>query len=198
MNQTLAFYYFCGKIEVMADKTKENKITKILEDLNSTDSKKVTKAVKSLEAHGDVSFIKPLADKLMAGVSEKNKTEIIELLSSLKDTSVCADVMDIIEDKHYLPIRQTVLSTIWNTKVDFSDYIDDFVLIATTGTFLETLDCLTIIENLEGPFMEENILECQLHLKNYIESNPPRDEQKAELLSEIAIAIKDFNENLQE
>ena len=106
--------------------------------------------------------------------------------------------MDIIEDKHYLPIRQTVLSTIWNTKVDFSDYIDDFVLIATTGTFLETLDCLTIIENLEGPFMEENILECQLHLKNYIESNPPRDEQKAELLSEIAIAIKDFNENLQE
>ena len=57
------------------DKTKENKITKILEDLNSTDSKKVTKAVKSLEAHGDVSFIKPLADKLMAGVSEKNKTE---------------------------------------------------------------------------------------------------------------------------
>ncbi|MFT6501580.1 MAG: hypothetical protein ACJASQ_001696 [Crocinitomicaceae bacterium] len=182
----------------MADKTKENKITKILEDLNSKDSKKVTKAVKSLEAHGDVSFIKPLADKLMAGVSEKNKTEIVELLSSLKDTSVCADVMDVIEDKHYLPIRQTMLSTIWNTKVDFSDYIDDFVLIATTGTFLETLDCLTIIENLEGPFMEENILECQLHLKNYIESNPPRDEQKAELLSEIAIAIKDFNENLQE
>ncbi|MFT6245498.1 MAG: hypothetical protein ACJAXI_002269, partial [Crocinitomicaceae bacterium] len=62
----------------MTDKAKENKITKILEDLNSKDSKKVTKAVKSLEAHGDVSSIKPLADKLMAGVSEKNKTEIVE------------------------------------------------------------------------------------------------------------------------
>ena len=182
----------------MAEKAQENKLKKILEDLNSSDTKKVSKAIKSLEAHGDVSFIKPLSERLLSGVSEKNKGEIIELLSSLKDTSVCADMMDIIEDERFLPIRQTMLSTIWNTKVDFSNYIDEFVLIATTGNFMETLDCLTIIENLEGPFMEENILECQLHLKNYLERNEPRDEQKAELLSEIAIAIKDFNENLQE
>ncbi|NRA13064.1 MAG: hypothetical protein HRT57_14025 [Crocinitomicaceae bacterium] len=182
----------------MADKTKEYKIKKILEDLNSTDTKKVTKAIKSLEAHGDVSFIKPLAEKLLSGTSKKNTTEIVVLLSSLKDTSVCADIMDVIEDKRFLSIRQTMLSSIWNTKVDFSDYIDEFVFIATTGSFMETLDCLTIIENLEGPFMEENILESQLHLKNYMESNPPRDEQKAQLLSEIAIAIKDFNENLQD
>lgn len=192
------FLTFVEKLTQMADKTQENKLKKILGDLNSTDTKKVTKAIKSLEAHGDVSFIMPLAERLLNGVSEKNKGEIVELLSSLKDTSVCADVMDIIEDKRFLPIRQTMLSTIWNTKVDFSDYIDDFVLIATTGDFLETLDCLTIIENLEGPFMEENILECQLHLKNYLEKDEPRNNQKAQLLSEIAIVIKDINENLQE
>ena len=182
----------------MADKTQENKLKKILEDLNSSDTKKITKALKSLESHGDVSFIKPLAERLLNGVSDKNKSEIVELLSSLKDTSVCADMMDVIEDERFLPIRQTMLSTIWNTKVDFSDYIDEFVLIATTGDFMATLDCLTIIENLEGPFMEENILECQLHLKNYLERNEPRDGQKAELLSEIALKIKDINENLQE
>jgi hypothetical protein len=63
---------------------------------------------------------------------------------------------------------------------------------------METLDCLTIIENLEGPFMEEDILEAQLHLKSYLEDTATKDDQKSHLLSEIAIAIKDINENLQE
>jgi hypothetical protein len=182
----------------MADKKKENKINVILQDLHSDDSKKVSKAIKSLEAHGDVSFIKPLAQRLLDGVSEQNKSEIVELLSSLKDTSVTADMMDIIDDEKFLPIRQTILSTIWNTKVDFSDYIDDFVEIAVKGDFMESLDCLTIIENLEGPFMEENILEAQLHLKGYMEDSAPKDEKKAQMLSEIAIVLKDINENLQD
>jgi len=105
-------------------------------------------------------------------------------------------MIEVLNEEKYLPIRQEILSTIWNTKVDFSNYIDEFVEIAVNGSFMETLDCLTIIENLEGPFMEEDILECQLHLKNYMESKAPKDEQKSQLLSEIALAIKDINENL--
>lgn len=182
----------------MAEKKQADKLKKILSDLNSIDTKQVSKAIKSLEAHGNASVILPLAEVLLKGVSEKNQNEIIELLSSLKDSSVCVEIMGVLEDKKFLPIRQLVLSTVWNTKVDFSDYIDEFVLIAVEGNFMETLDCLTIIENLEGPFMEENILESQLHLKNYIESPGAKDEQKAELLSEIAIVLKDINQNLQD
>lgn len=186
------------KICEMADKKQAQKLNKILEDLQSGEVKKISKGIKALEAHGNASVIRPLVDLLLAGVAEKNEKEIIELLSSLKDTSITAEVMDVIEDPAYLPIRQTILSTIWNTKVDFSDYVDEFVLIATKGNFMEALDCLTIIENLEGPFMEENILECQLHLKNYLESQAPKDEQKAHILSEIALKIKEFNQMLMD
>ena len=174
------------------------KLQTILNDLQSTDEKKVTKAIKSLESNGNVHVIKPLADLLLKTDSNKVKSEILELLSSLKDTSIVVEMVDVISDKAYLPIRQELLSTIWNMKVDFSDYVDDFVEIATKGDFLEALDCLTIIENLEGPFMEENILECQLHLKNYLEQPGVKEEKKAEILSEIAIKIRDFNEDLQD
>jgi hypothetical protein len=193
-----SFSTFVQIFTQMADKKKADKLKVILADLRSNDDKKIAKAIKSLEAHGNATVIKPLADKLLCGVSEKLEGKIIELLCSLKDTTVVVEMMDVIEDEKYRPIRQKLLSTIWNTKVDFSDYIDEFVLIATQGDFMETLDCLTIIENLEGPFMEENILECQLHLKNYLESDAPKDEQKAQLLSEIAVAIKDINQNLQD
>lgn len=182
----------------MAEKKKDTKLKQILMDLGSEDEKKISKAIKALEANGDPSVIKPLSEKLLSGVSEKNQKEILELFSSFKDSNVTAEMMDVIEDSRYLPIRQLLLSTVWNTKVDFSDYIDEFVQIAVDGDFMETLDCLTIIENMEGPFMEENILEAQLHLKNYLEQQGDNDQQKAQLLSEIALLLKDINRNLQD
>ncbi len=184
--------------EVKKETKKQQKLNKILTDLNSQDEKKISKAIKSLEANGDSSVILPLAKRLMEELSEKNKSEIIELLSSLKDTSARAELMNIVDDEKFLSIRQSILTAIWNTKIDFSGYVDEFVFIAIHGAFLEAIDCLTIIENLEGPFMEEDLLESESHLKNYMTSDAPKDEQRAVILSEIALKLKDFNADLDE
>lgn len=183
---------------IMADKQAEKRLTNILLDLRSDDPKKVSLAIKSLEVHGNASVIRPLAESLVHGLTPQNEQEVLELLSSLKDTSVVVEMMEVLGDPYFRPVRQKLLTTVWNTKVDFSDYIDDFVEIAVEGDFMEALDCLTIIENLEGPFMEEDILECQLHLKNYLESDAPKDDQKGHILSEIALKIKEFNQELMD
>lgn len=182
----------------MVSAVMNKKLKEILDELNSGEENKVIKALKELEVNGNASVIKPLADTLLKEKSDKNRAAIIDFLSNLKDSSVCVEIMDVIQDEKYALIRQELLGCIWNTKVDFSSYIDDFVEIAVTGTFMEALDCLTIIENLEGPFLEEDILECQLHLRNYIEDSAPKDEQKARILSEIAILIKDINQHLMD
>lgn len=181
----------------MAATKQELKVKQILEEIKSEDPKKVSKAIKSLESHGDSTVIRPLAEALLSSMNRKNEEEVVELLSSLKDTSTVVEVMDIIGDPKFIDIRPKMLAAVWNTKVDFSDYIDEFVEIATTGTLMEAVECATIIDNLEGPFMEENIFECKLHLKNYLESGAT-DEHKAFLLSEIAIKIKDVGEELDE
>lgn len=182
----------------MADKKKQEKLNKILSDLNSNEAKRISKAVKALESHGNSSVIKPLALRLLEDIPEKNKSEIIELFCSLKDTSTCVEIMNLVGDENFSSIRQLLLSTIWNTKIDYSDYLDDFVEIATKGNLLEAIDCLTIIENLEGPFMEESVLESQLHLKNYMESNETKDDKRAYILSEIALKIKEINSQLMD
>lgn len=179
----------------MASK-KQQKVDLIIADLYSDDPKKVKKAIKSLEVHGNATVIKPLFTILKEGLPDKLQSQLVELLCSLKDTSIVVEVMEVLEDKEMLEMRPLVLTTIWNMKVDFSDYIDDFVQIAAKGSFIEAIDCLTIIENLDGPFMEENILESQLHLKDYLEKGDRSDAQKAEILSEIAIFIKETNMNL--
>lgn len=182
----------------MASK-QEQKLAAILADLKSDDAKVVKKALKSLEIHGNASTIKPLFALLKEGALEESlQTNVLELLCSLKDTSVIPEIMDVIDDEEMLDIRPLALMAVWNMKVDFSDYLDDFVLIAAQGTLMESVDCLTIIENLEGPFMEENVLESQLHLKNYLESGDSSDTQKAEIMSEIALLIKKINMELMD
>ena len=83
----------------MAETKKQQKLGAIISNLNSQDEKKVSKAIKSLEANGDYSVIIPLARRLMDDISEKNKSEVIELLSSLKDTSVKGELMAIIDNE---------------------------------------------------------------------------------------------------
>ncbi len=177
---------------------KQLKLNQIINDLNSEDVKKVSKAIKSLESNGDASVIKVIADRLLSDINEKNKAELIELLSSLKDTSTRGELMSIIDDQKYLSIRQLMLSIIWNTKIDFSGYVDEFVFISIHGSFLEAIDCLTIIENLEGPFMEEDLLESESHLKAYMNSTETKDEQRVTILSEIALKLQEFADNIED
>jgi hypothetical protein len=57
---------------------------------------------------------------------------------------------------------------------------------------MEILECLTIIENLIGPFDEKSVFESYLLLTTTeVESN---DQKKKELLSEIALKIKEFQQ----
>jgi len=102
-------------------------------------------------------------------------------------------MIEIVKDSNYLSIRQELLSTMWNNKLDYTYFLPEFVEIAVEGSFMEALECLTIIENLEGPFEERHILESQLHLKEYINDKSPKDPQKAQIMSEIALLIKDYD-----
>jgi hypothetical protein len=57
---------------------------------------------------------------------------------------------------------------------------------------METLECLTIIENLVGPFEEKSVFEAHLLLTTT--EIDPNDDKKKALLSEIALKIKEFQQ----
>lgn len=174
-------------------KQQKLKVKQLIEDLRSGSEAKISSSLSALQVNGDASILEPLSELLLTEISEKSRLEILEFLSSLKDSSAVDEMMRLISDSKYLSVRQLLLSTIWNSKLDYSYFLPDFVEIAVEGGFMEALECLTIIENLEGTFEERHVLEAQLHLRDYIEDTAPKDPQKAVIMSEIAILIKDFD-----
>lgn len=172
-------------------------IKQIKTDLASKDEKKILKAIKSSKTNGDKSLIRPMIELYKLEMDAVSR-EVTELLSSLKDSTVTDEIIAILNDDDFIDQRQIVLSTIWNAPVDYSYYLAEFVAIAVDGSFLEALECLTIMENMTGPFEERHVLESQLHLKEYLEDETPKDPKKAQIMSEIALFIKDVDRNLQD
>jgi hypothetical protein len=176
----------------MLTKKEEIKLNQLIVELESGQETKISLALKALQLHGKAMILEVLAKLLLTNLSAKSRGEVIEFMSTLNDSSAIEKMVEIVKDSRFNAIRQELLTTIWNSKLDYSYYVAEFVEIAVDGNFLEALDCLTILENMEGPFQERHLLEAQLHLKDYLEDRAPKDEQKAKIMSEIALLIKDF------
>lgn len=194
--------YIC-KIEVknMAEskndkeeKDRQKKAKALVKELETQDPEKLKVAIKALKIYGDSKTVKPILDRWIVGVNDEAEKEIQVLLNDIKQSDSSTPVMEAVNDTKYLSIRRALLTTIWNTKVDYSEYLVDFVNIAVDGDFMDALECLTIIENLEGPFDEHQFLDAQVALSEFADLKD-KTSKKAKIISEIAIIIKDLEAN---
>lgn len=171
------------------------KIGEAIADLKSDSQVKALAALKVLETIGDKSVLPSLIEVLYKKDASLTKA-ILELIANIQDQEIAEDLVEAIRNENDPSIRQQLLTTIWNSKLDFSETLAEFVSLATEGDFLQALECLTIIENLSGPFEEHQLLEAQLYLKDYAEDLAEKEPKKQQIISEIALFIKDQNDGI--
>jgi hypothetical protein len=173
------------------EKERVNKVKQLLLDVKTGKEDKISNAIKGLKVHGDQSVLAPLIEIWSRGISEKNEGEIVSFFNDLKSNDSVYPIMDALKNEGYQHIHTLLLSTVWNSQVDYTEYLVDFVAIAVKGDFMTALECLTIIENLECPFEEQQFFEAQIELSEYA-SVQNKEPQKERIMSEIALLIKDF------
>lgn len=182
-------------MSITGKSSQNKKVQQLLLDIKSGDSTKVIKAIRGLESHGNNSALEPLLEYWKTVTDSDIDRELSEFFASLKDTDSRHEVMEVLLNEETEVFRIKILTSIWNSKVDFSDYLAQFIKLAAEGGFMETLECLTVIENLDGPFEEEQFFESQIALKNYLDNRKSSTDEKAQLMSEIAIILKDLEDN---
>jgi hypothetical protein len=68
--------------------------------------------------------------------------------------------------------------------------------LAIDGSFEIAIECHTIIEQMDGPFDEAQVLECQLLLGAY-KDVPKRSAQKDLLIADIAAKLGDIDADIE-
>lgn len=178
------------------NKTQKNKLNQLVLDLRSDSLSKITGAITEIAKYGDVSIIPILLFVLKNNQDIGIQKQIKELLSDIQISEATEVFIEELKKEENPNDIKIILGILWNSKLDFSYYLADFVEIAMDGDYLIALDCLTVIENMVGPFSESQLLEAQLYLKEFAENNAHSDDRKNQIVSEIAIFVKDQNEGI--
>lgn len=178
-----------------SSKQQQQKLATVSNDLRSGDEKKISTSLKSLHVHGDASIIPVVLEIWEKGLSPQNEADMKELLVGLKDTSTITPLIEGFRATDNREFQRKLLNIFWNSKLDFSPFLSDFIVFAIEGDFMDCLESLTVIEQFESTVPESAILESQLLLKEYFSKEDKLEEKKYQLLQEIMILLKDFDAN---
>jgi len=161
------------------------------------DHETVKKGIEILQEKGKVSDLKQILSAYFAQKTE-NKKLLYELLASIKAKGILEAWMEILKDSSFKEKRKEIINILWNTSLDFSDQLVYFVSLAIELDYMGALECLTVIEQMEGPFNEQQLLEAEVLLKEYF--GKPKDESntKVEMLLLIHHQIQAFQGDVDE
>ncbi len=180
-----------------SNKSKPNKkVVELIKQLESEEAKQVIKAINGLKVHGNETAIEPLIKLHTNTKNNAVKAEIETLLNSIKSTKAVEEVINCLTDDEYKNSHQAILSSIWNSNLDYSLYLDEIVAAAIEGDMMHAMECLTIFENLEGEMTEEKILNPLLSLNQFLNDNSGSDDPKYTLLLEVAQILQNINNSL--
>ncbi|MCB0402116.1 MAG: hypothetical protein KDD41_08535 [Flavobacteriales bacterium] len=174
----------------MTDK-KSNRLNNIIKDLGSDDKSKVLTAIKQLRKHGNRMAILPLIELLNTSKDDEITADLIQLLYDLKDQAVVDDLITAIEDETYAPVKAVLISIFWQSKLDGSDYLNTFIQQAIHGDYATAIEVMTVIDNLDASFDEEEISNLRFDLDDALQYE--EDEEKAKLLATIQRSLNELN-----
>lgn len=142
-----------------------SKIDQLILQLRSDKMTDALAAVKELKKHGNSKAIEPLLSTWIKNSENILGDAIEKLLHNLKDTEGAYLLINQAKTTTDEEIRPRILACLWNAGIDCSDHLLDLVNIAVNSEYLTAVECMTIIENMEGPFEETQIMESLISLR---------------------------------
>lgn len=179
----------------MAETKKDLLIKDLILDLASKDNKTLMSALKRVRSKGTEKVIPSIFYLIENNEDELIRNEAQKIILELKSTASIPFLLEQLNsDKEEM--RLLALNAFWQTGFNSHENMDKFVTAAINGSYMEAFEAYTIIENLEGPFEEENIMEAQLVLKTYF-SAANEDEDKFIIMKNIAKQLANFELSIQ-
>ena len=161
----------------MAKISKTNRAA-VIKDLKSNDESFALKAIEKIKKGGDASYITDLLEALSATTELSIENAISQLLFDLKDQVAVEELVNQFSNPAFSSIRVLMISACWQSGLDLSHRLPDFITVASIGTYMECLEVLTVIENWEGIKDQEMLENETIRLKAFLnESDTPENDE---------------------
>lgn len=86
-------------------------------------------------------------------------------------------------------VRHILVAACWESEINFSKYLPFFILLALDEDYLTSLEAITCIENMEGPFQEDDVKNA---IKKIKEAKKIITNEKLVLLNDLVVTLEGF------
>ena len=137
----------------------QRRLDAIRNDLFSGDDTRAAKAISTCEEDGSAPMVEPLLAFFASNASESLRTRVASMLGSLKVSNVEIYFLQALSKPEWNHIRKDVIGFMWNTGLQPVDAVSQISELAASGDYALALECLTLLESIEDPIPEEQLLE---------------------------------------
>jgi hypothetical protein len=85
--------------------------------------------------------------------------------------------------------KNVLVAACWESEINFSKYLPFFILLALNDDYLISLEAITVIENMEGPFEKKHLTEGIQKLK---EKKKSTDSEKQVLFNDLMVTLETY------
>ncbi len=124
---------------------------------------------------------------LLTDPSNKDVKE--ETLITLKKEKAGEVLLQAIASPKSFENRHLLVAACWESEINFSKYLPFFILLALDDNYLISLEAITAIENMEGPFDDTDVEEA---IKKVKAEQKKITSEKAVLLNDLIITLEGF------
>jgi len=137
----------------------QRRLDAIRNDLFSGDDTRVARAISNCEDDGSAPMVELLLAFYASSASESLRIRVASMLGSLKVSNVESYFLQALSNPEWKHIRKDVIGFMWNTGLQPVDAVSQISELAASGDYALALECLTLLESIEDPIPEEQLLE---------------------------------------
>lgn len=171
--------------------TQQRVINQLKEDLSSSNDSVITKALTKTRAKGNEQLLDPLIELYTKTENQKIKEEIKNIFSELKNKDILEFLLPHLNEGSN-EVKELILFSIWSSGIDMTDHIPELIEASCSGNYMVILEALTVLENLEGPFNEDDLFQANTLLQQYLYES--EDSKEKELIKSMYDIVLEFGE----
>ena len=171
--------------------TQQRVINQLKEDLSSSNDSIIKKALIKTRDKGNEQLIDPLIDLYSSTENLKIKEEIKSIFSELKNKDILEFLLPQLS-KGSNDVKELILFSIWSSGIDMTDHIPELIEASCSGNYMVILEALTVLENLEGPFNEDDLFQANTLLQQQLYES--EDSKEKELIKSMYEIVLEFGE----
>lgn len=134
-----------------------NKNAAIINILEGNNEAEIIKTISKLRNTGTPDIISHVLQLLLLQKSEEVKLSVIQFLNDIKDKNCITSLVDIILDKKYKNHLDKIVSSCWQSGLDYSKFLSVFTDLIINESYAVAIESFTVIENMEGPFTKKEL-----------------------------------------